>query len=127
MTRRAPTSPARPGMRMRRMTPARLVRALSLLQAGAWTIPQLAAEADLPAPTLRAYVNAMRGARPRMVRVAEWVQVRIEPPLYVAAYTLGSERDAQRPPKRSSAERCRVWRARKKQRALDAVVLGVGR
>ena len=47
MLNRAPTSPARPGMRMRRMTPARLVRALSLLQAGAWTISHLAAEADL--------------------------------------------------------------------------------
>ncbi len=127
MTRGVPASPAHKGMRMRRMTPARLARALALLQTAAWTVPELARAADIPEPTLRAYVNALRGTRPRMLRVAEWVQVRIEPPLYVAAYTWGSERDAARPPKRSSAERCRAWRARRKLRALDAAVAGVGR
>jgi len=74
------------------------------------------------------YVKALHEARPKLVHIAEWQQTRLTTaPIWAAAYGWGGERDERRPPKKSMLERCRAYRARRKMRALDAIIGGVGR
>lgn len=118
--------PAEPGMRLRRMTPTKLANAIALLTRGAWTVNRLAEAIDVSRHALNPHINALRLARPKILYVAEWEVTKESHPLrYVAAYSFGNQRDAERPAKKSQAQLCRESRARRKQRAIDAAVLGV--
>ena len=125
-----PLIPGHKSMPMRRMNAQRLAHLIKLLMddVEAYTIPTLAERTGLSRPIVWEYVRELRAVRPRILRVGDWHNSRSDHrPLWVAAFTFGSGPDAKRPSKKSHAERCREYRQRKRQREIDAVVLGTAR
>lgn len=117
--------PGSKGMPMRKMNAERTARMIAMLLEDSYTIRQLAEAIDVSEHAAREYVYALRNLRPRLVRVAEWVEGRSGiRPLWVAAYQMSPGKDAPRPPKKSGAERCREYRKRKRAREVQALLGG---
>lgn len=117
--------PGSKGMPMRKMNAKRTARMVSMLLEDAYTIKQLSEAIDLSENVVREYVYALRNTKPRLVRVAEWVEGRAGiRPIWVAAYQLASGKDAARPPKKSGAERCREYRQRKRAKKVQEILGG---
>lgn len=117
--------PGSKGMPMRKMNAKRTAQMVSMLLEDAYTIKQLSEAIDLSENVVREYVYALRNTKPRLVRVAEWVEGRAGiRPIWVAAYQLASGKDAARPPKKSGAERCREYRQRKRAKKVQAILGG---
>ena len=118
--------PGRPGMSMRKMNAERTAKLIALLMQDAYTVKQLSEELDVSDGAVRAYVYALRNLKPRLVRVAEWVEGRSGiRPLWVAAYQMAPGKDAARPAKKSGAERCREYRLRKRAKELQSLLGGM--
>ena len=115
-------------MRLSRMHAKKYAQMIGLLMKEPHTITKLAEALNLSRHVVVKYVKALHEARPKLVHIAEWQQTRLTTaPIWAAAYGWGGERDERRPPKKSMLERCRAYRARRKMRALDAIIGGVGR
>ena len=125
-----PLIPGHKSMAIRRMNAKRFAHLVQLLldDIECYTIPTLAEMTGLARPVVWEYVTELRAVRPRILRVGDWHNCRSDDrPLWVAAFTFGSGPDAKRPGKKNGAERCREYRQRKRQREIDAVVLGTAR
>lgn len=117
--------PGSKGMQMRKMNAKRTAQMISMLLEDAYTIKQLSETVGLRNNVVREYVNAMRNTKPRLVRVAEWVEGRAGiRPLWVAAYQIASGKDAARPAKKSGAERSKAYRQRKRAKTMQAILGG---
>lgn len=117
--------PGSKGMPMRKMNAKRTAQMVAMLLEDSYTIRQLSEALDVSQGAVRDYVYAMRHTKPRLVRVAEWVEGRSGiRPIWVAAYQLAPGRDAARPPKKSGAERCREYRKRKRAKEVQALLGG---
>jgi hypothetical protein len=115
-------------MRLSRMRAKKYAAMIGMLIKEPHTITNLAEALDLSRHVVAEYVKALHEARPKLVYIAEWQQTRLTAaPLWVAAYGWGGDRDEARPPKKSMLERCRAYRARRKMRALDALIAGASR
>lgn len=111
---------------MRKLNAERMAKMISLLMQDSYTIKQLAEEIDLGENVVREYVYALRNQKPRLVRVAEWVEGRAGiRPMWVAAYQIASGKDAPRPAKKSGAERCREYRLRKRAKEVQSILGGI--
>lgn len=122
-------TPGWPGKPSRKMNAQRFAQMVRILMGDTpMTVGQIAEAINVSNPVTNEYINALRSVRPRILRVAEWENVRTEEnPLWVTAYLFGSAPDARRPPKLSGPERHRLWRQRKKLRALQATLGGMQR
>lgn len=119
-------TPGYAGMPMRKMNAERTAKLIALLLEDAYTVKQLAEALDVSQGAVRDYVYALRNLRPRLVRVAEWVEGRSGiRPLWVAAYQMSPGKDAPRPPKKSGAERCREYRQRKRAKEVQSLLGGM--
>lgn len=107
----------------RNMNASRYAALIHTLQTETLTLKQIAEKIELSYEVVWKYTDALLNHRPRLIRVGEWVNVRTEErPLWVEAWTWGSERHAPRPPKAQRSEYCKRYRARKKLRPLDAAL-----
>lgn len=115
--------PMAPGARLRRWSAVKTAQLIGLLTAEPHTVHALAAQLDVSKHAIYKHLEALRNHRPRVIRIAEWVEYpRPTGMLWIAAYQLGSAPDAKRPPKKSSAQRCREYRLRKRLRLLQAAI-----
>ncbi len=115
--------PGHAGMPMRKMNAQRWAKMMRLLVTGEHTIPELAVAINISEPSVWEYITELRKVRPRLIRVADWRNTRAGiRPLWVAAYSWGSEPDVKRPEKKSGAERCREYRQRKRTSAIAAAL-----
>lgn len=119
-------TPGYAGMPMRKMNAERTAKMIAMLLEDSYTIKQLAEAIDVSEGAVRDYVYALRNLRPRLVRVAEWVEGRSGiRPMWVAAYQMAPGKDAARPAKKSGAERCREYRQRKRAKEVQSILGGM--
>ncbi len=118
--------PGRKNMSVRRFNAKRFAKMIELLSTGTYTLAQLAEQVDVAEDILRDYIYALRLTKPRMVRIDEWINLRTHPfTKYTAGYTLGSAPDEPRPAKKTQAQVCAEYRARRKAKELMAAIAGV--
>ena len=120
--------PGYKGMPVSRMNAKKYAVMLSMMVKEPQTVTNLAKHLELSRHVVMKYIKELHEIRPKLVHIAEWQPSRlVTAPIWVAAYSWGNALDARRPPKKSMLERCRAYRARRKMRALDAIIGGVGR
>jgi hypothetical protein len=120
--------PGRKGMRLSRMSAKKYATMIGMLMREPHTITSMAQALGLSRRVVGRYVDALHKARPKLVHIAEWQQTRVATaPMWAAAYGWGGDRDEARPAKKSNEERCRDYKARRKMRALDALIAGASR
>lgn len=111
------------GSRLRRWSAAKTAQLVALLTTEPHTVHDLATELNVSKHSIYKHLEALRNHRPRIIRIAEWVEYpRPTGMLWIAAYQFGAAPDAKRPPKKSSAQRCREYRLRKRLRILQAAI-----
>jgi hypothetical protein len=126
LTNHVGLKPLPKGTRLRRWNAEKTAQMISMLTSEPRTIHDLVDGLNVNKHVVYLHIRAMRAQKPRIIRIAEWVEYpRPTGMLWIAAYQLGSAADAKRPPKKSTAEKCRDYRLRKRLRILQAAIAGV--
>lgn len=89
--------------------PAIYKRVIELLDGRELSLAQISKELHCVVETAREAVVKLR--RSKIVRIAAWKRGISGPPMPI--YTLGTDKDAPRPPKKSHSDRSRDWRIKK--------------
>lgn len=81
-----------------------------MLRDDAHTCQELADETGLRILTVRLFINELH--KQKVIHIARWERVGVSN--NVRAFKLGKNKDAPKPPRRSNAENCRLYNARRK-------------
>ena len=103
------------------MNAQKYAQVVALLCQEPHTVLQMYDKIGCARATIRTFFTELK--RKKVIYIAEWVDYRPKSyPLWIPAYSFGTKPDVKRPPKADPAQRCKVWRQRKKQREIDKLI-----